>query len=254
MTIAAISALRFGQTALPVTKMAAKSSTGETKAIESVPAPGSSADNPSAESNFPQVLTGGVTILVLIGMGVYASRVKTVGQTKLHRQDWLRPSHWPGANWVSAKNHSRENYAGQTLPEFNGAGQIFHKANFRGADLAGADFRGADLSGADLSGANLTGAKLNGANLYYANLSGADLTQANLNNTKLHFTNLQQSTLTNVYAEGSDWRGANLTGARCEHIRKGSFWMAAMYRKPGAYQSTIPDYVFGRLLDKELTR
>jgi uncharacterized protein YjbI with pentapeptide repeats len=124
-------------------------------------------------------------------------------------------------------------------------------ANLSNADLGRANLAGADLQRADLSGTQLDGARLNGANLSDANLSGADLSDASLSKAMLWGTKsrLQQqrqmvdehlkrggrmwkqvlywrvnvtsvldqflgmSTLTIMFKNGTNLRGANLRRA-----------------------------------------
>ena len=108
--------------------------------------------------------------------------------------------------------------------------------NLRELDLAGIDFKGArlagsDLYGSDLSGANLKGVDLKGASLNRANVARADFSGANIEGGSLLrmtiFTTLErdpreapkfmgarmQNTKLSGWMDGTDFSGADLTGA-----------------------------------------
>ena len=106
------------------------------------------------------------------------------------------------------------------INEFNSKRRTgeFVRLDLSNIDLNDAYLEGIDLGSANLENANLRYANLRYANLWRANLNDADLRSANLRYANLTYTtflraNLNDADLRSARLEGTDFKGADLTGA-----------------------------------------
>lgn len=151
---------------------------------------------------------------------------------------------------VACSNHScAESAVPQTSPaaraeaptSLNGCEMPAYRTKCPGANLEGADLRGRFLIMADLAGANLKGADLSDLNLWNtrlskATLSGAKmarafLTGADLRNANLQFADLRHAFLFRAQADGANFAGALLEGAR---------WLNGAICGPGSIGDCLP--------------
>ena len=103
------------------------------------------------------------------------------------------------------------------------------------ANLENANFCKADLRKAKLINANLESANLSGANLQDSKLIRANLQDSKLNSADLRNSELMNANLSNTQALGSNFVGANLTGACIEN-----WWINPNTK----FDDVICDYIF----------
>lgn len=98
-------------------------------------------------------------------------------------------------------------------------------------DLSGLDFKGASLKYSDLYGTDFTGSNLTGSDLSHARLDRAVLIRANFSGANLEQATILRPTLfsdmTNNHADAPIFAGANLQGLRVSMYMEGSNFRGA---------------------------
>jgi uncharacterized protein YjbI with pentapeptide repeats/tetratricopeptide (TPR) repeat protein len=113
---------------------------------------------------------------------------------------------------------SRLSFRGRDLSGMHLEGCKLERSDLRDVSLDNSNLSGASMIGVRLQGAHLTATDFSEADLSGAVLDGATLERTVLRRTKLVKAHVRDSSWTEVEAEGGDWTGIDLHGARFERV------------------------------------